>query len=233
MAVAEFLNFLNTNSGAFSTIFSGIVMLATVVYAVLTKSLVKETRHMRELQTEPRIEVIAFPKEEFVNIITLRVKNIGLGPAFDVCFHLEGESQTDGEKDLIQDFSRSQFLMTGLRYLGPGQELQTGFTQMTENYSGKIKARLVVEVAYNSTTGKSYKDKIPVCFEEFEGYGSLGKPHLYAIAQSLEKVEKSLDHLATGFKRLKVDTYSEKDRHKERQDLEEQLEQYRQKNTVS
>lgn len=233
MSVAEFFDLLNTNAGVLSTIFSGIVMLATVIYAILTYSLVKETRHMRELQTEPRIEVIACPKEEFVNIIALRVKNIGLGPAFDVCFRLEGESQTDGEKNLIQDFSRSQFLITGLRYLGPGQELQTGFTQMTENYSGKIKARLAVEVSYKSATGKSYKETIPVYFEEFEGYGTLGTPHMYSIAKSLEKIEKSLDHLSTGFKRLKVDTYSEKDRHRERQVWEEQLEQHRQKNIVS
>lgn len=229
MTVTEILCFLNTNAGVLSTIFSGIVMLATVVYAILTYSLVKETKHMRELQTKPRIEVIAFPKEEFVNIITLRVKNIGLGPAFDVCFRLEGESQTDGEKELIQDFSRSQFLMTGLRYLGPGQELRTGFTEMSKNYSSKIKAHLIVEVTYNSATGKSYKDKIPVCFEEFEGYGALGTPHLYAMAKSLEKIGNNLDSLATGFKRLKVDTYSEKDRHREKLELEEQLEQYRQK----
>ncbi|HEY8272027.1 MAG TPA: hypothetical protein VIG33_14140 [Pseudobdellovibrionaceae bacterium] len=233
MTIAEFLCFLNTNEGVFSTIFSGIVMLATVVYAFLTHSLVKETKHMRELQTKPKIEVIAFLKEEFVNIITLRVKNIGLGPALDVCFRLEGESQTDGEKELIQDFSRSQFLMTGLRYLGPGQELQTRYTEITENYSEKIKARLMIEVTYNSSAGKSYKDKIPVYFEEFEGYGTLGTPHLYAIAQSLEKIEKNLDHLATGFKRLKTDTYSEKDRRRERQDLEEKMERYQQNNTNS
>lgn len=231
MTFTEFLDFTNKNAGVLSTIFSGIVMLATVVYAVLTASLVKETRHMRESQTEPRIEVTAFPREEFVNIITLRVKNIGLGPAFDVHFRLEGE--TDGEKELIQDFSRSQFLMTGLQYLGPGQELETRFTEMTKNYTSKINARLVVEVAYKSAAGKSYKDKIPVCFEEFEGYGALGTPHLYAMAKSLEKIEKNLSSLATGFNRLKVDNYSENDRRREKQDQEEQLEQNRQKHTNS
>lgn len=221
MSLADVVAFLNQNAGVLSTVFSGIVMLATVVYAILTASLVKETRHMRESQTEPRIEVTASPREEFVSIIVLRVKNIGLGPAYDVRFKLRGESQSAGESELIQDFSKSQFLGKGLRYLGPGQELRSGFTQMTKNFEGKIKARLIVEASYNSATGKSYKDTIPVYFEEFEGYGTIGTPHLYAIAKAMEKIERNLDHLTTGFRRLRVDTYSEMDRSKEAEEWEQ------------
>ncbi len=227
MVLADLVNFLNQNAGVLSTVFSGIVMLATVVYAILTAGLVKETRRMRESQTEPRIEVTASPQEEFVNIITLRVKNIGLGPAYDVRFRLRSETQSAGESELIQDFSRSQFLAKGLRYLGPGQELRSGYTQITKNFEGKIKARLIVNVAYTSATGKSYDDNFPVYFEEFEGYGTLGTPHLYAMAKSLEKIEKNLDHLTTGFKRMRVDIYSERDRRREK----EEWEQYRQEAT--
>src|SRR6266581_84578 len=148
MAFADIVNVLNQNAGVLSTVFSGIVMLATVIYAVLTASLVKETRQLREVQTEPRIEVIAFPLEEYVNIITLRVKNIGFGPAYDVRFQLRGESQSAGESELIKDFSKSQFIEKGLRYLGPGQELRSRYTEMTNNLEGKIKARLIVDVTY-------------------------------------------------------------------------------------
>jgi len=224
VTLAESIDFLNQNAGALSTVFSGIVMLATVVYAILTASLVKETRHMREVQTEPRIEVTACPSPEFVSIITLRVKNIGLGPAYDVRFKLRGESDSSGENELIQDFSKSLFLQRGLRYLGPGQELRSRYTQMRKGYEEKIKARLVIEASYKSAAGKSYEATIPVYFEEFEGYGTVGTPHLYAISKAMEKIEKNLDHLATGFRRLRVDTYTERDRHKEA----EEWEQYRQ-----
>ncbi len=227
MALADIVNFLNQNAGVLSTVFSGIVMLATVVYAVLTAALVKETRQMREAQTEPRIEVAAIPLEEFVNIITLRVKNIGLGPAYDVRFQLRGESQSAGESELIQDFSKSQFLEIGLRYLGPGEALRSRYTQMTKNFEAKIKARLIVEVTYHNAIGRCYKNTIPVYFEEFEGYGTLGTPHLYSIAKSMEKIEENVEHLTTGFRRLRVDTYSERDRSKEA----EEWEQYRQKAT--
>ncbi|MBK7052034.1 MAG: hypothetical protein IPH54_15740 [Rhodoferax sp.] len=224
MTLAESVDFLNQNAGALSTVFAGIVMFATVVYAVLTASLVKETRQMREVQTEPRIEITACPSPEFVSIITLRVRNIGLGPAYDVCFKLRGEAETEGENELIQDFSKSQFLERGLRYLGPGQELRSRYTQMTQNYEGKIKARLVVDASYRSTAGKSYSHAIPIYFEEFEGYGTVGTPPLHAIAKAMEKMEKNLDQLATGYRRLRVDTYSQMDRSKEA----EVWEQYRQ-----
>lgn len=221
MSLSDAMNFLNENAGVLSTVFSGIVMLATVVYAILTASLVTETRRMREAQTEPRMEVTAIPREEFVNIITLRVKNIGLGPAYSLRFALRGEAQTSGEKELIEDFSRSQFLSKGLRYIGPGQELQSGYTQMTKNFAEKIKARLTVEVRYSSATGKSYTDTIPIHFEEFEGYGTIGTPHLYSIAKSLEKIERNVDHLTSGFRRMKVDTYTNEDREREREEWEQ------------
>lgn len=187
-------------------------MIATVVYAILTASLVKETRQMRKSQTEPNIQVTANPKEEFVNIITLCVKNIGLGPAYDVSFKLLSESNSDGEKELIQDFSKSKFLETGLRYLGPQQDMETGFTQMHVNSEGKIQARLAIEVNYRSSTNEFYKNTFTLNFEEFRGYGAIGTPNLYAIAKALEKMEQNIGHIVTGFRHLHVDTYSEKDR---------------------
>lgn len=221
MAFTETLiAFLNQNAGALSTLFSGVVMLATVFYAILTATLVKETRRMRESQTEPRIQVTACPREEFVSIISLHVKNIGLGPAYDVRFKLRAESENKGAGELIQDFSRSQFLKKGLQYLGPGQGLQSGFTDMTKNFEGKIKARLIIEVAYNGAFGKAYKDSIPVYFDEFEGFGTLGTPHLYSIAKSLEKMEQNINHLTSGFRRLSVDIYSDNDRRKEAADAD-------------
>lgn len=211
----DYIKLLNDNAGVLSLLFSGIVMVATVVYALLTATLVRETRQMREAQTEPRIEVAIAPKEEYVNIVTLRVKNIGLGPAYDVRFDLRGEEDSDGEKELIADFSKTQFLRRGLRYLGPGQELRSSYTQMTKNFEVKIRSRITVSVSYQSATEKQYSEEVPIWFEELEGYGRIGTPHLYSIAKSLEKIERNVDHLSSGFRRLRVDVFSEQDRERE------------------
>lgn len=223
MSLTELIDLLNKNAGFLSTVFSGIVMLATLVYAYLTASLVKETRRMRELQTEPIMEVIASPHEEHLNFFILRVKNIGLGSAHDVTFSFSGESLTDGEKELVKDFSKSQFLVKGLKYFGPGQQLQSHFTQMTNNFESKIKAQLLIDVKYRNSTGKLYENRFSICFEEFEGFGTLGVPPLHSMATSLKKIEHNLDHITLGWKKIKVDTYTENDRQNENERMGETI----------
>jgi hypothetical protein len=111
------INWLNTNAAVVSLIFSAVVAGSTVVYACLTAMLVSETHRMRQLQMQPRIEVTLQPREEWMNLISMHVRNIGLGPAYDISFELVPEAPSEGALKLIADFSTSQFLNTGLRYL--------------------------------------------------------------------------------------------------------------------
>ncbi len=219
----NFIRFLNENVGALSTLLSGVVMLATVVYAILTASLVRETRKMREIQTEPRIEVIPISMEEAVNIFYLRVKNIGLGPAYNVRFRFLEVADNLGEKLLIDDFTKSKFFDTGFQYFGPNQERKSYFTNIRSNISEKIKANLKLEVTYENSSGKPYREIIPLHFNEFDGHGQVETPSLYVISQSLKKIEETLRHISTGFRRLQVDAYSETDRERETQERAEQL----------
>lgn len=213
-SIFETISFLNANQGAFSVIFSFIVMFATVVYARLTAKLVKETKLMRKSQTEPKIQITANPREEFVHIISLHVKNIGYGPAYDLNFELSAEGESVGGKKLIKDFSQTQFLEKGLSYLGPNQIIKTGFTQILDNTEEKLSSKLIIKVNYKNYEGDIYQQKINLNFEEFRGYGTLGKPNLYSIAQSLEQINKKLGDLVTGYKKLSVNIFSEDDRQK-------------------
>lgn len=214
------LAYLNQNSGALTVIFTAVVTISTVVYAVLTAILVKETRKMRQAQTEPKIEVVLKPSEEWISLIRLHIKNIGLGPAYDISFKVSAESGNEGAIALIEDLTKANFFKTGLKYLGPGHEIVTGYTQMTNKYELKIESVLNFDLQYRDSTQKNYDDFFRVDFSEFKGRNQIGTPHLYSIAESLKKLEKSMDNIATGWKRLKVDTYSEKDRHRENKEWE-------------
>lgn len=57
MTTSEVLDFLNKNSGALTVLFTAVVTISTVIYSVLTGKLVSETKRMRRVQTEPKIEV--------------------------------------------------------------------------------------------------------------------------------------------------------------------------------
>lgn len=76
------INWPIENQGLVTLIFTAVVTLSTVVYAVLTAILVIETQRMRRAQTEPRLSAYFAPIEEIVNFGHLYIKNIGLGPAF-------------------------------------------------------------------------------------------------------------------------------------------------------
>jgi hypothetical protein len=176
---------------------------------------------MRQAQTEPKVEVIIKPREEWISLIHVYVRNIGLGPAYDISFNITAEKGGEGAQALIDDFTKANFFKTGLKYLGPGQELVSDLSQMTEKFEQKIESVLVFNVCYRGATGKPYQEKFRLDFSEFKGRTQIGTPHLYAIAQHLEKIQNDFHSLATGFKRIKADVYDSEDREQERREREE------------
>lgn len=225
--MSEIIKFLNTNSGALNVIFTGVVTVATAVYAVLTWKLVTETRLMREVQTEPKVAVSLRSIDEAIHIVRLHFQNIGQGPALNVKFSPRVEVGTEISAALLDEFIKPNFFKTGLAYFGPGQERISMYSQLHENHDAKLSTVLAFDVEYGSVTGKRYKDTLVVDLSEYKGTHQLGKPHLYAIAQSLEKLHKDVERLAGGSKRLKADVYSEKDRARERAEHDEWIAEQR------
>ncbi|MDO8721436.1 MAG: hypothetical protein Q7J31_04320, partial [Syntrophales bacterium] len=118
--LTQAIAYLNSNSGALTVIFTAVVTISTVAYAILTWSLVSETKKMREVQTEPRIEIALKPLDFAINIVRLHVRNIGLGPAKNVRFTFSVSSGGEGAEKLLGEFNKAIFLKTGLKYFGPG-----------------------------------------------------------------------------------------------------------------
>jgi hypothetical protein len=219
--VADVISFLNQNSGALTVLFTAVVTLATVVYAALTAVLVIETRKLRLVQTEPRIEITVDSLDFSVHIVRLCIRNIGEAPAKNVTFEpllLEG-----GEvgQSLMSEFLTPNFFHTGLRYFGPRQFRYSGYTQTNVDFEAKAGSVICFKIAYESVTGKKYTDEVVVDMAEIRGRYQLGKPNLYSIAQSMEKIQGDLHHVVTGFKRIKVDNYDTKDREEEARDKKE------------
>lgn len=219
------LDFLNQQSGALTVLFTAVVSLSTVVYAILTALLVAETRRMRQAQTEPKIEVMLKPREEWLNLVHLHVRNIGLGPAYELSLDLRPEAGGDGAQKLVDDFTKANFFKTGLKYLGPAQEVLSHYSQMTELFDQKITAVLACEVRYKGATGKRYQENFRIDFSELKGLTQIGRPPLYAMAQTLERIERDLYNALTGFNRIKTDIYTEVDQQREKKEWEEYREQ--------
>ena len=225
--MADLLKFLNDNSGALSVIFTGVVTLATAVYAALTWQLVSETRRMRKVQTEPKLEITLRSVDEAIHIQRLHVRNIGLGPALQIAFSPKVLAGGDGGKALLEELTETNFFRTGISYLGPGEERYSHYTQMHENHDAKVASVLAFDVSYRSATNETYSETLVIDMSERKGSYQLGKPHLYSIAQSLEKLQKDLGHVVSGFKRIRADVYSSDDRAAEKKAMQEQIEKAR------
>lgn len=205
------LEFLDQNESVFTVIFSAVVAIATIVYAILTWRLVSETRKMREVQTEPKIAVIVQPREEWIGLIDMIIQNIGLGPAYDIKF----EIKTNYEKYDGRCLSEYGFIRNGLKYFGPNQKLQFFLTSLTEKFEEKIKNSFEIKVTYKNYVGKIYEDIYVIDFSQFDGLNQLGEPPLHEIAKNIKAIQKDINSISTGWHKMKVISYTKEDEEEE------------------
>ena len=215
--------FLTENSGALSILFSAAVTVATVVYAILTWKLVTETRLLREAQTEPRIEISAQPFETAFNLLRLQVRNTGLGPAQRLRFRIKVIEGGEPAQRMLVELTNPNFFAKGLEYFGPGQERFSAFTNMAVDFNAKVAAVFEVTMRYEGATGKRYEASTIIDMAEWKGAQQLGTPSLYKIANSIDKLQRDIGHLTLGFRRLKVDAYTQDDRDQENDELRQRL----------
>jgi len=218
----SFISFLNHNSGALTVIFTVVVAVSTVVYARLTATLVAETKKMREVQTEPRIEVTLKHLEQALQIVRLHVRNIGLGPAKNLKFKTSVVSGDETAKALLAEFTQTNFFTTGLNYFGPNQEKYSHYTEINRDFDKKIKAVFLLEMEYESVTGKKYSEKVVIDMSEIKGTYQIGTPDLNSIAKSLDAMQKEIGNITSGFKRIRTDIYTHDDRKREYEEIQQQ-----------
>ena len=177
-----------TSADTWLLVFSGIVAFSTLVYAFLTWRLVSETKRLRMVQTEPMVSVTYHPREEWINFIDFRIKNVGAGPALDIKFEVEPDFEYVRDKRL----SELNLFQHGLKYLGPGDERRFFLTSLTENGDEKVEKPFEVKVTYLGTIGGKKTDRYVIDFSELEGILQLGKPPLYEIADSVKDLARRL-----------------------------------------
>lgn len=117
---------------------------------------------------------------------------------------------------LLEEFTKTNFFKIGLKYFGPKQERYSHYTQMNEGHDGKIEAVLAIDIAYESATGVEYKEQATIDMSDLKGEYQLGKPNLYSIAKSLEKIQRDFSHITSGFKKIGANVYTSEDREKEK-----------------
>ncbi|MGB4263292.1 MAG: hypothetical protein WBJ29_07140 [Fervidobacterium sp.] len=185
-------------SDIISLVFSGVVAISTVVYAVLTYQLTSETRKMREAQTEPKISISIQHREEYIKLLDMIVENIGQGPAYGVKF------EVDPDFEIVKGYFLSQlgFVKNGVAYFAPKQKIEFFLTNIAEGFNDKVNIEIKIKVTYSSKAGKRYEDEYIISFKELAGLISLESPKS-KIAYALERSERDFDKISSCLDQLK------------------------------
>ena len=215
------IKFLNENSGAFSVLFSFVVMVSTVVYALLTWFLVRETKKLRKAETDPNISIYLEPEEQWISLMDLVIQNNGRGAAYDIRFKITPDFECrKGE------FLSANSFMQHMRYMAPGQRLRFFLASAVDVLPRETGKAFKITASYRSVAGQTYQEEFDLDFEHFRGMVTIGKSPIYKIADVLEKIQKEWDHIASGFRRLKVEVWDQADLEKEREEYEKRREEF-------
>jgi len=205
----DLLSNLIQNTEIITLIFSGVVTISTVIYAILTWRLTSETIKMRKSQTEPKISIFLQPCRVAMGFFDLIIKNIGLGPAYNVRFEVLEEFEVRGDRKL----SEIDFINECINYMPPNYSIETFFLQlMGERYKEIIDKNIKIKVIYENSEGEKISEIINLNMSQFKGRQRLGDDPVNKIAQNIEKIQRDISKLSSGFSHVRVDTYTSKDR---------------------
>lgn len=187
-------------------LFSTIVTFSTLIGAVLTVLLLRETRRMRQAQTDPKIDISYEVREEFIAHVDIVVRNIGLGGGYDLRFEAEPVTADDETRTLLAELFKINFVRSGMRYLSPGQQARSFFTNVSEDYRRKLNSAFKVVVRYRNDQGREFSDEYCIDFSELIGLRRVGEPPLHKMAKSLEALQDDVHALAGGSPRSRRTT---------------------------
>jgi len=159
---------------------------------------------MRQAQTDPKIDVSYEVREEFIAHVDIVVRNIGLGGAYDIRFEVAPVTENDETRGLVYELLQINLIRSGMRYLSPGQNARSFFTNVSEDYRRKLNCAFKVTAHYHNDQGRSFVDEYCIDFSELIGLRRVGEPPLHKMAKSLESLQDDVHVLATGRSRRPV-----------------------------
>jgi hypothetical protein len=174
-----------------SLLFSGVVAISTVVYAVLTWKLTSETRLLREASSNPKVSIGIKTDDWWLNLNYIFVKNEGMGPAYDIKFALNVDKDACNER-IYHGINKLSFLSKGIDYLSAGCEISSYIFDESGIELTDLDV-VVVYIEYKNAFNKVMNDKYILDFTVFNGISRVGEPEMSRIARSIENIEKILN----------------------------------------
>ena len=187
------IDWLNYNSGAVTVILTALVVLVTGVYVYLTYRLLLESKVTREMAMRPVVIVTAEIHEMYMNIIHLRVRNIGGGAARRICLRTNRKFMI-GKDQSLDDLG---LFKRAIPLLGPGQKIETFLKDMADQEVGKEEP-LEVTAKYEAAVGGETEETFVIDLAALENLRQVGETPLTAIAKSIKKIQENIQKSIPG-----------------------------------
>ena len=185
---------------------------ATVILAILTFVYVKLTRKILSSQSDPCVVLTVVHDETRSTVLQLVAKNVGTGLAHDVRFEFSHPIPAkawgiSAEKSKEPKLMKNGPLINGIPALGPGESRKIDWGQF-----GGLKAAIgdskITATCRFKKNGKEMPPILcPLDVESFWGTVAAETPSA-KTAKEIEKISQTVQHLASGFKRLRVEIAS-------------------------
>jgi hypothetical protein len=196
-----------------------VIASATVAYAGLTLVLVRETRSMRQAETEPALAVYLMPHTGYRVVFELVVRNLGRAAAREVSWEVEAD-----EEDLRAHGVEGLSVFKGLSYLPPGEQVRLFFGTSPQLLKDPPLKPITLKARYKTDQGEERAPMFRLEVYQYYGMQTIGKPPEYEVAEALKKIADDLRPILRGNARLSVATVTEQE---VRQELEAQRAQWR------
>ena len=207
-----------SNIGVFGTLAGAIATaIATFFLWRVTKQLAVETKRMADLAAQPQIVASIVPNQWSTIHFDLVLENTGNATAFNIIVKFDPPLKTDSELGTV---SKIPFRQVSL--LKPGQKLQSFLgdaSQYLENENG-----YAVEVTWQLHPDKNKRHSLRYnqSMTDFSGVGYLGeRDPIVQIANEMKHLREDWRWIASGSRKLNIDTYDSDDRLREREVLDE------------
>ena len=198
------LEIIKENQVLITLLFSGIVMLSTIVYAILTWKLVSETRQARISQYEPYIMFYLSKGETITEYLFLNIINTGQGVAKNVKFEILEDPMFKSTK--IADNS---FFGKGIKYFPP----QKNYRHFLGSWQGLEKEEILsrnlkIKASYIDIFKKKYEEVFELSFSDAEIDGKFTPPETYIgmISYELGKINSSIQKLSASVTKITKDS---------------------------
>jgi hypothetical protein len=132
--------------------------------------------------------------------LNLVVENVGPGAAYDVKLSTPQEFNADSDLDL----RRLGLFRHTLGFFASRQKIEHFLTSMAESWDELMSRPLEIHATYRDNQGKLYEKMFSINFAVLENLRRIGKQPLYSLADDLEKIQKDIHNLATGFSKMQV-----------------------------